>query len=335
MKTWMKTAAMFLFVLAACAAPPAAPMGIRITELPGRFVAPESCVRGTRGWLVTDKGCGYDQPCAEDKSTHLGKVVFIGDDGQRKVLLDGLASPNGVTVTARGDVWLVDGGVGDVVVVHPDGSTARAHIEGAKLLNDITAMESTDGVWISDSVTGQIHAAGLLDGQVVTGLYAQVDGAPNGLAASWDGDGVIVAGLGDLKLPGKTGGIRAVGDATPAEYGTCSAWHGGKQQRSLARFGAEKLDGLVPWRRGGERGYLASGIWDTEANKLAAKLWFIRAGGGAQELVLDLAPDIRSAADIGLDARTRTLCVPDLNGSKGLVETGQAGAKVLLVTGLE
>jgi hypothetical protein len=329
MKTRTMMGLMMAVGLAACA-PPSAETA---RALPFAFVAPESCARVEGGWVVTDKGCRYDKPCQEAKDGRFGSVVLVRDDGTTKVLLRGLEKPNGITVDGDGNLWVAIGGSHELVVLRPDGGVIRATVEGAQLLNDTTAVPWHEtAAWVSDSKTGRLHLAALVGDHIEVGIYAQLDGGPNGVAPAVDSDGVAVAGVGDFAFPGLAGAVRQIDPATT--YGECGDWHGGAM-RPVGAPPHRKLDGIVPFTHGGRAGYLVSAIYDTEANGLDATLWFLPAGGGAAAKVADLKPyGLQSAADIGIDPKTGEVCVPDLNGSTG-VPDGKPGAKVLILSGLK
>jgi hypothetical protein len=307
-----------------------------VTLLPGIFVSPESCARAAGAWLVSDKGCAPFQPCWVDATSRAGKVYSVADgNGARTTLLDGLASPNGVAVDGDRNVWVVDGKTGEVLVRTPDGRVVKRHVDGAGLLNDVMAAPWAPAtVLVSDTKKGEILIAALDGDEIVTSVYVALDGAPNGLAPTPSDDGVVVVGLGDLAVPGRAGLVYTV---EPEVGEDCSLWHGGKKSTStIAAPKGRKLDGIVR--------YIVSSIIDTtqvdENKMLDGKLWFV-APGAEPVLLFDLTKadagggvHAASAADIGLDAATRTLCVPDLNGSNELHGNGQAGAHVFLVTDL-
>jgi len=315
-----------------------APSGTEhVRALPVAFVAPESCARVEGGWVVTDKGCGYDQPCQQVKNGRFGKVVLVRDDGSSKVLVRGLEKPNGIAVDGDGNLWIAVQGTNEIVVLRQDGEVVRTTVDGAQLLNDTAAVPWYEGAaWVSDSKTGQVHLAALVGNHLELGTYTQLGGTPNGLAPSVTNDGVVVAGLGDFVVePGRAGAgeVQHVDPATAA-YGECGDWHGG-EARKVGAPPHRKLDGIVPFTHHGKAGYLMSAIFDAEAGHLDTTLWFLPAAGGTAEKVVDVGPHgLRSAADIGIDPKTGDVCVPDLNGSLGQPE-GKPSAKVVILSGLK
>lgn len=319
MKTLAVSALIALLValsLSGCVAPPPssaarAPNVPSVRELPMKFVAPESCTRGEDGWLVSEQGCGYEQPCREAHGP-LGRVVLVRDDGTREDLLTELIEPKGVDFDAGGNLWVAH--KGEFVVRTTSGAEIRTPIPGSGLLNDVAAAGASSAL-VSDSVTGKVHRATLTAGRVTIEEAFTMSGAPNGLAVS--ADVVAVAGLGDLKVPGLAGWIRLVGP--------------GGEVQDLPAPPERKFDGIVPWRSG----FLFSSVYSRTLGRNDTTLWSTVPGGGPARLVFDAAPfGLKSAADIGIDRASGVVCVPDLNGSAGLTTDGAAGAKVLIVSGL-
>lgn len=340
----MKTKLMLIaaVLLVACGSP-TKPDGVSIRALPYAFVAPESCARVDGGWVVTDQGCGFEQPChkATPKGSN-GKVILVRDDGTSRVLVDKLIEPNGIDVDSDGNIWFVNGGANEIDCLLHGGGVARLPIDGAKLLNDITIVPwAPNTAWVSDTITGNIHIVSLFDSHLEGAVYATVEGWPNGLAPSNDDDGVTIASLGGLGLKGQPpdkiipGGTSQVAPAPPAALGACAEWHGG-DVRNLGPLSAKHLDGIVSFTHGGMDGYLVSSIYDTSGEgHLDQTLWFVPEHGDATKII-DLAPQkLFSVADIGRNPKTGEICVPDLNGSKPHKDDFGASAKVLIISGLK
>lgn len=314
----------------------AAPPPPEVRELAGPWVTPESCARATingqKGWIVSDTGCGYDQPCYQDGSNKtMGKIVFVADDGTKTTLASGLNVPNGVDADGEGGVW--NASKSGITYIAPDGRVFTEQVKGAGLLNDIAISPFFERTaWISDSKTGEILLAYFNGNAIIFSTYATLGDAPNGLTQSVSSNGVVVASLGDLKTPGKPGQVHAIAPASSA-YGECGDWHGGAL-KDLGGPVPRKLDGIVPFEHNGTWGYLVSSIYDVTAAKSDMSLWWVGPDGSTEKL-FDASPyGMKTAADIGRDPVTGDICIPDLGGSKGLTESGQAGAKVLIVSGL-
>lgn len=314
------------------ATPP--PPDVTVRELAGPWVTPESCARATingqSGWIVSDTGCGYDQPCYPDGAATTGKVIFVADDGTKTTLASGINIPNGVAADSQGGVWTAS--KNGVTYIAPDGTVTTRAVVGAGLLNDVAIAPFYERTaWISDSKTGEILLAYFNGKTIVFSTYATVGDAPNGLAAAYDSNGVVVASLGDLKTPGKPGQVHTIAPAV--SYGSCEDWHGGAPS-DLGGTVPRKLDGIVPFEHGGKWGYLVSSIYDVTGAHSDQSLWWVGPDGAQEKLFDASAYGLKTTADIGRDSQTGDICIPDLGGSEGLTETGQAGAKVIIVSGL-
>lgn len=313
--------------LLGCAEPPPARAPRRIPphlveDLPGRYVAPESCTRSVDppGWLVSDQGCHEVDPEPGEEAPECpgaqGSVWLLPDGGPRTRIVSGLSHPCGVAQTRDGTVWVADRGV--VVARLPGGEELRLDVPGAALLNDVEP-KGRSGVWVADSVTGNIWRVEVAGGSLSAEVAAVVDDAPNGLAVLADG-GLAVTTLGDLEVPGKAGAVRLLS--------------GGARTEIPAPPHA-KLDGVVA----AGRGALVSEILDTapgvpEEDRQAARVYYVEAGA-APRLVFDgHRHGLRSAADIGVDAPTGDVCVPDLAGSHSSRDPVGAEARVVVVRGL-
>lgn len=333
----------FIFgALVSACVPPTDSGPIKVTEIPGpyggKWITPESCgwatINGRSGMIVSDMGCGYEQPCKTNKDGKYGAVWFIPDGGgQPEKIASGLATPNGVAADSDGNVWSVD--KGHIWVITPDGRNVRADLPNSGLLNDVTiAPWAPNTALITDSKMGGIIVA-YFDGdkiELADTVYQSLGDAPNGIATSNDDNGVVVASLGDLVTPGKPGQVHKIAP-NPDVYGQCGDWYG-STPTDVTPVVPYKLDGIVPFARDGVKGHVVSAIFDMATENNTTLLFWIGPDGGMEQIYDVAQHGMISAADIGVDPKTGRVCVPDLAGSGGHTTDFEAAAKVIVIEGL-
>jgi hypothetical protein len=207
-----------------------------------------------------------------DEKDGKGYIAKVTTDGkiQKQDWVTGLDAPKGMGIY-KNNLYVADVTRIDVIDIASGKITSRIEVDGAKFLNDIT-VDKSGNVYVSDSQTGKIHI--LKNGKVDVYFESAELKGTNGLLALDNGLYVLDFSNGfNYKL---------------------------STDKKLTKLGetASGADGVEPV---GKDEYLVSS-WHGE-------IYFVNAQGQATKL-LDTKDKKVNAADIGFDAKTKTVFVP-------------------------